>query len=129
MQFNKTNLQAIRRDIDNALADVETKHGITLRLGNMSYSELSFTAKIEGECIGESGETKAEKDFKLGAHLVGLKPEDFGKTFESNGEKFTITGLNLRASRFPIMGKCQRTGKNYKFPEKSVAAKLAKQTV
>lgn len=32
-----------------------------------------------------------------------LKPEWFGKTFEHRGKTYTITGLNIRSKRFPVM--------------------------
>lgn len=48
--FDRENLPLVRADIDAALKAVTEKHGITLRLGNITFdpSGASFTASLQG---------------------------------------------------------------------------------
>lgn len=71
MTFTKENLSTIRADLNIALAEVAAKHGITLDIGNISFNENSFTAKLSA-AIQEVGqpsmsvkEIKQQQDFKM----------------------------------------------------------------
>lgn len=47
--FTKTNLRDIRKDLNEALKIVEQKHGITLSIGNIRFTESTFRCKIEAQ--------------------------------------------------------------------------------
>ena len=69
-----------------------------------------------------------ENQFASTAHLVGLHADDFGKTFQVHGKTFRITGLNLRARKFPVCAVNTTDGKSYKFPTNTVKGALGKFT-
>ena len=54
---------------------------------------------------------------------AGLEPSDFGATFKSQGQTFTLVGVNLRAPKFPLLAKAE-DGRIFKF--KASAIKLIK---
>jgi hypothetical protein len=117
MNFNKSNLSAIRSDITAALAAVEKKHGVSFKLGNIRYSDNDFRGKLE--CFSASDNSGnavdvAKQNFESKAFLIGVDKSAFGKSFRSNGRKFTITGVNTRANKYPIQASTAN-GKRYKF--------------
>lgn len=114
--ITKDMLKQIREDINKALEPVGEKYGVKLTAGNASYTENNFTLKLEGAAVKEDG-TVAAKDaeaFKRHAHLYGLSPDDLGRKFTSQGKEFTITGLNTKSGKYPIIGR-DSNGKGYKF--------------
>jgi hypothetical protein len=126
MKFNKSNLSVIRTDIDFALAAVEKQHGVSFKIGRISYTNNDFRTKLE--CFSASDDSGNavnidKQNFETKAFLIGVKKTAFGKTFTSNGRKFTITGLNTRAKKYPIQASTVG-GKRYKFCVTQLPANL-----
>jgi hypothetical protein len=44
--FSKSNLSEVRRAIDEALVKVEKEYGISLKIGNISFTNEQFTTKL-----------------------------------------------------------------------------------
>jgi len=120
-EIDKILLQKVRDEISHCLEPIGEKYGIELKAGRCSYSPSNFTLKLEGSLVSEDGVvlTKEAGDFKKYAHWHGLVPEDLGKTFQSRGVVYTITGLKTRASKYPITAEASNGG-SYKFAAESV---------
>ena len=129
--FDKTNLKAVRAEIDNALALVGTKLGIALKIGNISYSDEAFHTKLEAFVVTKdaSGKSPAEvkmiQELKKYGFMFGVNESHFGKTFISNGETFKFAGVKPSRPKYPVVGTSVRTGKSYKFKE-SVLTQIRK---
>jgi hypothetical protein len=127
--WNKPECRRVTEEINKALAEVGRKLGINVaRTGGGRYDESTFTVKVECSLIGADGEVRSKEAeaFKRHAHLYGLKPEQFGKTFTTFGGKaYTICGLNMRATKNPIHA-TNRNGKTFIFPSEQVVAMLAR---
>ena len=126
MNFNRTNIKALRADIDAALAAVEKQHGVSFKLGNIRFTDNDFRCKLECFSASDNSGNAVNVDkqnFESKAFLVGVKTTSFGKTFTSRGRKFTITGINTRANKYPIQASTAN-GKRYKFPVTSLPANL-----
>lgn len=120
--MNKSTIKQIRKDIDAALESVEEKHGITLELGNIRYSDFQFTTKLKATVVGDAGDEDLAK-FKAALaknplQFEEIAEEDFGEEFEFHGETFKLVGLNPRAKKFPLIGeKISRSdNRRYKMP-------------
>jgi hypothetical protein len=125
MSITKTQLKAIRSDIAKALAEVEAKHGITLDLGSISYQDNSFHGKLSGSVVGDNGEDLAAKsNWEAKFRRYGLNKEWFGKSFKSGNDTFTISGLNSRASKRPVIATASN-GDRYSFPPAMVIKAFA----
>lgn len=127
-RFDKPVLRSLRPELEQALADVCAKHGFTARIGSGSFSdfECKFQLILELDGAGEAKASGAEADFKRYAHLYGLQPDDFGKTFElDNGSRYTITGISPNRPKFPVNG-ARSDGKLFKFGEATVKRALAR---
>ena len=111
-----------------ALETVATEFGLTLSPKSGSYdpSTGTYTFKIE---FAEDGADKREFERSVrlltGARQDGtygqlLAPEALGAKFCHQGRDFVLTGINLRAPKFPLQAKCLSDGKSYKFPQNIV---------
>lgn len=114
--IDRTLLRNLRTRLDIALREVEDEFGLHMTTGNARFTDTNATLKLEISMINDGGEivSKKAEAFKLYASNYGLNPTDLGKSFRSNGKRFTIAGLNTRAHRYPIIAKGER-GKGYKF--------------
>lgn len=120
MKMDKANLNKFRTSFNSAVAELAKEFDVKIDLGKITYSDDSFTAKVS--VANTDAEPQEVKDFKQYANLVGLEPEDLGKTFKSNGKVFTITGLNLGRRKYPISATSE--GRSYKFNDSDVARLL-----
>lgn len=119
--INAPAMNVLRTAIDAALAKVAEEHGVTLQTGKGKYGDTfgSFELKIglpdaDGKVVTKEGE-----DFRYNASVFGFQPDDLFAEFTVRGEKYTITGMNARASKMPILAK-RADGKGFKFSAPSV---------
>jgi len=117
-KLSKSQLKAMRADIDKALESVRVKYNLDeLHAGNATYSlEGSFSFKLEGLVSG--GLSSEALAYQQNAKWMGL-PE-LGATFINRGEKFEIVGLRTRAKKFPILCKSLRDGRFVAFSDDDV---------
>lgn len=112
-QFTKQNLQSLRVDIDNALAAVAEKHGISLKLGNGRFSPVDATFKLELAVCEDGVAMTPEKQI-----LKMLFPDLVDKTVEIDGESAKVVGYNKKARSYPFI--VEMKGKRYKVAYETV---------
>jgi|WetSurSiteA1Bulk_404760.scaffolds.fasta_scaffold92956_2 hypothetical protein len=111
--FTTTNLKEVREDINKALASVMAKHGLTIDLGNISYTGDQFTSKITAKVTnGGTKEDVAKREWDRWAPLYGMKAEWFGKEVRIGGSLLTITGIDHK-KRKNIVQITSKNGTNY----------------
>lgn len=128
--FNNTNIKAILADAQAALDAVAEKHGLTLERTNCRYQRDQLPVAfrfitVELDPNGNAMDSRA-KDFLKYASVYGLSESDFLAEFDSNGNRFRITGFKPRAVKYPVLAENVRTGKTYKFTAETVKAALAR---
>lgn len=104
-KFDRTTLAVLRADIDAALAEISKKHGITLGIGGITFTNTSFTTKISAAIV--QGDTTAELDsdidprwivaFNRRAPLYGFKSTDINKKFTIRNQEYTLVGWRPNA--------------------------------
>lgn len=116
--FDKQNLKTVRMDINKALAEVAAKHGISLTIGNISFTEDTFSTKLsaaiqrEGQASLSAKEIKQQNDFKVYSRSFGFEPEDLNKQFKAiDGKFYTIVGARPRAKNCLVIKSVE--GKSY----------------
>ncbi len=119
-QFNKSACNTVADEAMAALQEVATRHGLTLKREGGRFDTGSFTLKTTFVCTTEGG---IPADWARNAKLLGLEPSDFGKSFVSRGQTYTICGVKIRARKYPVLAK-KADGGIYKFPEATVKAGL-----
>ena len=120
-EFNRHTLKALRTETNSALEKIGKKLGVTIQMGNISFSASECRTKLEyfipsGDNTGMNAEQ--QKDFnglKNYGHIFGVTEKDFGKTFTSNGEVFKLTGIAPKRHKYPVIAE-NLMGKAYVFP-------------
>jgi hypothetical protein len=83
-----------------ALEAVAAEFGLTVTVGGGSYDPTtnSFRPKVEFAAADA-----AQREFEQYATLYDLSPDDFGRTFTSQGRTFTVAGVAPRSPKRPIL--------------------------
>ena len=105
MEITINNLKAFREDYKKAVSVLEEKYDVTINIGNITYEEERFSAKMTVK-NGRDPDTIKRADFDADVwryeHL-GLRPGMYNRIFIGNdGEKYAIQGFNTRAHKHPI---------------------------
>ena len=125
-KFTRQNLMIIRSEFGEAIAEFEAKHGISMKLGNISFNNSTFSTKLECAIINGDAGSVDEANFKKEARFFGLEADDFGKKFISNGKTYEITGIKRSRHKYPISAKLLGTNRGYKFTRSTVVNNLIK---
>jgi len=120
-KIGKEECKVIRATVNEALAAALEELGVKASIGNMTYTGDTVSFKTT---VSVDGYNADETEFKKGCWKYDLKPADYGRKFENNGEVFTICGLKPRSRKYPIIGR-RADGKKFKFPARVVAKQLA----
>lgn len=116
MTIDRPFVKLLREKLQKKVEELEAEFQLSIHVGNATFSETNVNFKIECAAINDKGEVldRASEDFKSYARLYGLQPEDLGKSFTWSGDSYTITGLNSRSSKHPIIVE-RKDGKKFKF--------------
>ena len=122
-------LTQIRAQVDAALEQIGTRLGVSLKTSAGHYGGGGGTfgdLKIKILVLNDDGTTHdpASDAFREHAELFDLKPDWLGKSFEKDGATYTITGLNMRAQKMPVLAR-RADGRSWKFAVATVKALMA----
>ena len=112
MALDRSKLREIAADMQKALELVLKRHGVEVEIGGARFTDVEATYKVR--IFSGSKDNAKQVEWNKYCVLFGMRPEDFGKTFTSNGETYTIDGLNLKAKRMPILA-TRSDGSGFKF--------------
>lgn len=106
MEITDSNLKQFRKDFAASVKSLEEKYGVTLSLGNITYSPEQFTTKLtvtNGRDIFSREENAFDANVWKYQHL-GLKKGMYNQIFiGKDGKKYALRGLNTRAPRYPLL--------------------------
>lgn len=106
MNINNKTLHEFGNDLHDALAPLEDKYGVTIRFGNISYTEERFTTKLtvtNGQNIEDVERCSFDANVWKFGHL-GLERGMFNRVFLTpDGQKLAIRGFNTRSPKYPII--------------------------
>jgi hypothetical protein len=116
--ITRSNIGAIRADVEAALSNIYAKYGVDITVGRITFTADSFRCKIEGVVRGTAGYNApvSPKVAALpGASWLLGSTFDQTKTYHSTTlGTVMFTGYNSRARKYPFIVKQLRTGKSYK---------------
>ena len=131
-QFDKSNLQVLRMEMDKALQAISNKYGITVKAGNASYSgnECTFKVKLNTKATDGTVITKEMKAWGLYSNMAngpldGLQHLSIGDKITIQGTPYILTGYNTRARKAPINFK-DVLGNSYKCSVRMLANENSK---
>ena len=111
-----------RKDFATLVKSLEEKHGVKVELGKITYDPgVNFTAKLT---VSENDADK--KLFERYCGLFDLDESDYGAAIIHKGESYTLVGLELKRSKFPIILEHVKTKKRILITEEGLKAKLKK---
>ena len=118
-KMTKANARIINQAAMEALKQVAEKHGLQLSEGRGGYdpSGGTFDKKYTFTIPTEDG---IPADFRRLASMFHMEPEDFGRTFITHQGEYAICGIAPRSPKYPILAKCVKSGKTFKFTERVV---------
>ncbi|KKM67498.1 hypothetical protein LCGC14_1470550 [marine sediment metagenome] len=121
-KLDRSAVQVLRDDIDQALKDVADKHGVKITVNGARYRATEGDFKVKVNTIGTNGvvETAKRSSFIALASHHGLDPKWIDREFMHQGIRYKILGLNTRAKRYPVEVLRMDMGTAYKFPLKLV---------
>lgn len=122
--FGKRECQIVRETALAALEKVAAEFGVKEARTKGKYrgdtSDITFTFAV----VTDSG---VPADFVRDCAMIGMKPEDYGRTFYwSGGKEYRVSGLDLKRIYYPILAVAVASGKTYRFPTEIVAKLRAK---
>ncbi len=116
VEFSHSNVKQLRIDMQTALEEVANKHGISIRVGNMSFSPNNVNIKVEASVKNSDGETVdkfKEALVKFGKVYLNA---DFNIDHTYNTKQLgdvKFVGLNSRATKNPIIVQQISSGKKF----------------
>lgn len=115
--LDRTAVRRINDDIQSALDAVAKRYGVQIKVGNSRFSNTNCTTKIDISTVNEGGTvmTKEATDFNRFATSFGITKK-LGDTFDFRYDRYEITGLKPRSSKYPVLAKSLSNGKTFKFP-------------
>jgi sporulation-control protein spo0M len=108
LSFDKATCRALRADLQKVLDAYAAKQGITLTVGNMSFTPEAVSIKMEAKIVGGKGirEQKIDSALQLQAMYDGLSLD------VCSGKQ--LVGYNSRAYKMPYIYLQINTGKRFK---------------
>tara|TARA_R110001592_G_scaffold31379_1_gene110621 strand:- start:1248 stop:1649 length:402 start_codon:yes stop_codon:yes gene_type:complete len=105
-QFTKLNVSETREAINKALNSLRETHGINVSLGNISYSDKSFTVKATASIIPTPGIVEPDyvMAWKNGDNMIhGIDSKYLNTIVHVHGEDYKIVGCTSRRSKYTII--------------------------
>jgi hypothetical protein len=117
MAINKETVEQFRADFNKAMEELEEKYDLTIKLGTISYWKDHFTAPLEANA-GRDPEQIARAAFDRNVWKVaeyGVKEGMYMRIFVGRDKRrYALTGINTKASRYPLEYIDILTGERYK---------------
>lgn len=124
MNINDRTLHEFGIDLRAALAPLEEKYGVKIKIGNMNYTQERFTTKLtvtNGQSQDEAERSAFDADVWKYAHL-GLERGMFNRIFLTpDGQKMAVRGFNTRSPKYPIIALRISDGQRLRCAEKHIA--------
>lgn len=121
MKIDKQSLSTFRKDFQNSIKELETKYGVKIGLGNISYTQSEFHTKLlvlvnNSNSDKSINEIKVETEFLQYSELLGMKKEYLGKTFVDGNYTYKIVGCKMSSRKYPIIVERLVDKKQFKYP-------------
>lgn len=119
--FDKQNLAILRKEIDAALNAVAARHGIELKIGNISFDAGRFGTKLEGK-----SDSNADQEQKYAINMANLYDIDATKTYtKADGTTMQIVRFDSKKRKMPWIVRAQ-DGKLYKISDEEARRRFPK---
>ena len=118
MTLTKEQFNALRREMEEALAPIAAKYGCEVDAGNIKYDAILTTVQVNFR-TKEEGKSANQVNFEQYCQRYGFDPDDYGMTFLYEGKTYTLTCFRTTARKYPCMCVAD-DGKTYGFAPDAV---------
>lgn len=128
MKIDKIDRMALRLVIDTALPALQAAlapFGVTVTPARSKFSNGS-TGTLQFELVA-SGANPERESFEKYAMFFGLKPEDYGRLFTVNGERYKLVAIEPGRPKYPFVGERCISGGRFKFTTDAINRAFAKE--
>ncbi len=94
-----------RNEVNEALKEISNKYNIDLKAGNITYTNNSFTCKLEAKAKEIDGKSYEQIEFEKYCMIYNLKPTDYNKLIQYCGNTYILVGFKPRSGKYPILAK------------------------
>tara|TARA_R110000782_G_scaffold129368_1_gene220972 strand:- start:279 stop:674 length:396 start_codon:yes stop_codon:yes gene_type:complete len=114
-QFNKSNIRALRVELNEAMKSLSDKYGVKVHAGNASFSTNEVTFKLTLNVLNENGLalTQNAEYFELVKEGYGLGHFSIGDSVRLGSDTYVLSGFNNRASKNQIEISDLKNNKTY----------------
>lgn len=124
--MNRDEVKKMRVELDKVLGELAAKHGMTVKIGSISFSDSGMRPRVEftkkDAATGEARDANWDRQ----CYRYGLDKEDLGKHIQYRGEEYKLVGMTSRYSSCPIVIQHVKTGTKYRIPAAHVREELGK---
>jgi hypothetical protein len=107
MKFDNTSLDKLREDMTKLLESYGIQHDINFQVGKISYSQDYANIGIKAYVKDNTNNIDGKKsEFERNSRVIGASPDWFGKRAMLNGKWYTVSGINTRARKYPVILSC-----------------------
>jgi hypothetical protein len=125
-EVDRANLLKFRKSFANTMKNLEIKYGLKIELGSIGFSSQQFSGRINVTLTnGESNEAVAKKQWDDNCNWFGMKKNDFGKTFQLQGQPYEIIGFNPKARKNCVKIRLVGTNNEYRMDPNAVKHQLS----
>ncbi len=107
-EFTRSQLNTLRKQMQNALDKSPSLEDITIEVGNCSYTGGEATFKVK--CLLKGAKTREQLDLEYPAQLLGIDTTIIAKL---QGEDMSIIGYKSRARKKPWILQRLRDGAEF----------------
>lgn len=109
-KFDKPIVRNVRSRLDEALKNLEAELGVSIKVGNATFSASTVTFKVEISTVNSDGVAKTEERTALETHYPDYVDLEIRLSNRKTGK---VIGLNQRAHSYPFIVEAS-DGKTYK---------------
>ena len=131
MKFNNKTLDQFRADFDKAVAELAKKYDVKISMGNIRYTDCSFTTKLtvqNTDSIKDSKEDRLKSfadQFKIFHGLYDLKEDMLNKQWQQGSKTFTFVGIDGK-QRKNVCIIVDQFGNTYKTTPRSLVLQMSR---
>ena len=120
---NTIDFKAFRTDFDKAVESLAKKYNITLKAGNITYDDTSFTLKVKAVRTDIDAEKQQFISNVQYMKYYGFTEDDYKRDFFINGKKYTIIGFKP-GNKYDVVAR--KDGKEYALVSNAVLQALGR---
>ena len=115
--MDRTQAKQMGDDIKNALQTIADKYEMTMEYRGGTFSDTDYKPRVTFTGKSVDGKSRQEKEWDMYAEVLDLKKEWLGQVIVLSGKEMTITGLDMKKSKYPVLVEAENGSKYKVSPE------------